>query len=171
MWRGWEFSKATYLSMTTAGVWDAIAGKDGGARFFLRYQRVAEKRRNHVLEQGVENGMELHRMDSRSRRERERGRERDRQREAEGGSGERARRRAGRSGMDSAKPRHVPGWRPATPRMARDTATLWATWASSWPIRAIGSSTAMQFDFSPQDRSADSSGNRLRVTSSPVHIY
>ena len=84
MWRGWEFSKATYLSMTTAGVWDAIAGKDGGARFFLRYQRVVEKRRNHVLEQGVEKGMELHRMDSRSRRVRERGRERDRQREAVG---------------------------------------------------------------------------------------
>lgn len=79
MWRGWEFSKATYLSMTTAGVWDAIAGKDGGARFFLRYQRVVEKRRNHVLEQGVEKGMELHRMDSRSRRVRERGRERERE--------------------------------------------------------------------------------------------
>lgn len=145
------FREATYLSMTTAGVWDAIAGKDGGARFFLRYQRVVEKRRNHVLEQGIERRMELYETDSRSRRVRkkERKRERERDRQTEGGSGEREGGQAA-VGMDSAKPRHVPGWRPATPRMARDTAKLWTTWASSWPIREIASRNAMQHPVNPR---------------------
>ena len=88
-------------------------------------------------------------MDGRNRRVRERGREteRERQREAVGREREREGGQAA-VGMDSAKPRHVPVWRPATPGMARDTAILWATWASSWPIRAIGSRTAMQHDSS-----------------------
>lgn len=89
--------------------------------------------------------MELYEMDSRSRRVRER------ERQTEGDSGERER-EGGQAavGMDSAKPRHVPVWRPATPQMARDTAKLWTTWASSWPIRAIASRNAMQHPVSPR---------------------